>query len=98
MNNIDLRQFQRLGRLSAIACRYEDLAILAERLIEDFPEYYPLFAETEFKFDGRAPSNTRNRNPLLRKLNIGADGLKTGHTEEAGYGLGRVRQYRATGG
>ena len=64
----------------------EDLAILAERLIEDFPEYYPLFAETEFKFDGRAPSNTRNRNPLLR-LNIGADGLKTGHTEEAGYGL-----------
>ncbi|MEX0301528.1 MAG: D-alanyl-D-alanine carboxypeptidase family protein [Leisingera sp.] len=63
-----------------------DLAILAERLIEDFPEYYPLFAETEFKFDGRAPSNTRNRNPLL-KLGIGADGLKTGHTEEAGYGL-----------
>jgi D-alanyl-D-alanine carboxypeptidase (penicillin-binding protein 5/6) len=64
----------------------EDLAILAERLIEDFPEYYPLFAEKEFAFDGRAPSNTRNRNPLLR-LNIGADGLKTGHTEEAGYGL-----------
>jgi D-alanyl-D-alanine carboxypeptidase (penicillin-binding protein 5/6) len=64
----------------------EDLAILAEHLIEDFPEYYPLFSETEFLFDGRAPSNTRNRNPLLR-LNIGADGLKTGHTEEAGYGL-----------
>ncbi|MCI5095172.1 MAG: D-alanyl-D-alanine carboxypeptidase [Rhodobacteraceae bacterium] len=64
----------------------EDLAILAEHLIEDFPEYYPLFSETEFQFDGRAPSNTRNRNPLLR-LNIGADGLKTGHTEEAGYGL-----------
>lgn len=63
-----------------------DLAILAERLIEDFPEYYPLFAETNFEFDGRAPSNTRNRNPLL-KLGIGADGLKTGHTEEAGYGL-----------
>ncbi|MFW8594941.1 D-alanyl-D-alanine carboxypeptidase family protein [Cribrihabitans neustonicus] len=64
----------------------EDLAILAERLIEDFPEYYPLFAETRFEFDGRAPSNTRNRNPLLQ-LGIGADGLKTGHTEEAGYGL-----------
>ncbi|WP_052269509.1 D-alanyl-D-alanine carboxypeptidase family protein [Leisingera sp. ANG-M6] len=63
-----------------------DLAILAERLIEDFPEYYPLFAETKFEFDGRAPSNVRNRNPLL-KLGIGADGLKTGHTEEAGYGL-----------
>lgn len=64
----------------------KDLAILAEHLIEDFPEYYPLFAETSFEFDGRAPSNTRNRNPLL-KLGIGADGLKTGHTEEAGYGL-----------
>ncbi|WP_246139511.1 D-alanyl-D-alanine carboxypeptidase family protein [Phaeobacter marinintestinus] len=64
----------------------KDLAILAQRLIEDFPEYYPLFAETEFAFDGRAPSNTRNRNPLL-KLGIGADGLKTGHTSEAGYGL-----------
>lgn len=64
----------------------KDLAILAEHLIEDFPEYYPLFAETSFEFDGRAPSNTRNRNPLLQ-LGIGADGLKTGHTEEAGYGL-----------
>ncbi len=63
-----------------------DLAILADRLITDFPEFYPLFAETEFAFDGRAPQNTRNRNPLLR-LGIGADGLKTGHTQEAGYGL-----------
>ncbi len=63
-----------------------DLAVLADRLITDFPEYYPLFAEEEFAFDGRAPSNKRNRNPLLR-LDIGADGLKTGHTQEAGYGL-----------
>ncbi|NVO54693.1 D-alanyl-D-alanine carboxypeptidase [Rhodobacteraceae bacterium B1Z28] len=63
-----------------------DLAVLADRLISDFPEYYPLFAEEVFEFDGRAPSNARNRNPLL-KLNIGADGLKTGHTQEAGYGL-----------
>ncbi|WP_333684216.1 D-alanyl-D-alanine carboxypeptidase family protein [Pontibaca methylaminivorans] len=63
-----------------------DLAVLADRLISDFPEFYPLFAESEFEFDGRAPSNTRNRNPLLR-LGIGADGLKTGHTQEAGYGL-----------
>lgn len=69
-----------------------DLAILANRLISDFPEYYPLFAEKEFKFDGRAPSNTHNRNPLLQ-LDIGADGLKTGHTAEAGYGLvGSARQ------
>ncbi|WP_437343166.1 D-alanyl-D-alanine carboxypeptidase family protein [Phycobacter sedimenti] len=64
----------------------QDLGILAERLIEDFPEYYPLFSEKTFEFDGRAPSNTRNRNPLL-SLGIGADGLKTGHTSEAGYGL-----------
>ena len=64
----------------------QDLAILAERLIEDFPEFYPLFNEREFAFDGRAPQNTRNRNPLLG-LGIGADGLKTGHTREAGYGL-----------
>ncbi|MEM6897609.1 MAG: D-alanyl-D-alanine carboxypeptidase family protein [Pseudomonadota bacterium] len=64
----------------------KDLAILADRLIKDFPTYYPLFAEQEFAFDGRAPSNTRNRNPVLT-MGIGADGLKTGHTQEAGYGL-----------
>ena len=64
----------------------KDLAILAQRLIEDFPEFYPLFDEEEFAFDGRAPTNTRNRNPLLG-LGIGADGLKTGHTQEAGFGL-----------
>ena len=63
-----------------------DLALLANHLIADFPEFYPMFAERDFKFDGRAPQNTQNRNPLL-KLNIGADGLKTGHTSEAGYGL-----------
>jgi D-alanyl-D-alanine carboxypeptidase (penicillin-binding protein 5/6) len=63
-----------------------DLALLANKLITEFPEFYPLFSETEFQFDGRAPQNTRNRNPLLR-LGIGADGLKTGHTSEAGYGL-----------
>jgi len=63
-----------------------DLGLLADRLITDFPEYYPMFAEQSYEFDGRAPANTRNRNPLLG-LDIGADGLKTGHTEEAGYGL-----------
>jgi len=63
-----------------------DLAILAERLVEDFPQFYPMFAEQEFAFDGRVPANRFNRNPVLG-LGIGADGLKTGHTEEAGYGL-----------
>ncbi|SHL88037.1 D-alanyl-D-alanine carboxypeptidase (penicillin-binding protein 5/6) [Roseovarius litoreus] len=63
-----------------------DLALLSRHIIEDFPEFYPMFAETKFEFDGRAPQNTRNRNPILG-LGIGADGLKTGHTQEAGYGL-----------
>ncbi len=63
-----------------------DLGKLAVRLIEEFPEYYTYFNLAEYEFDGRAPSNTRNRNPLL-SLGIGADGLKTGHTREAGYGL-----------
>ncbi|MDE0589073.1 D-alanyl-D-alanine carboxypeptidase [Halocynthiibacter sp. C4] len=64
----------------------KDLGILAERLIVELPEYYGFFGETEFGFDGRSPDNRFNRNPLL-KLGIGADGLKTGHTSEAGYGL-----------
>jgi D-alanyl-D-alanine carboxypeptidase (penicillin-binding protein 5/6) len=64
----------------------EDLGILADRLITDFPTFYPIFAETDFPFDGRVPSNSANRNPVLT-LGLGADGLKTGHTEEAGYGL-----------
>ena len=63
-----------------------DLARLAVRMITEFPEYYGYFSETEFPFDGRAPANRFNRNPLLT-MNIGADGLKTGHTSEAGYGL-----------
>ena len=63
-----------------------DLALLATRLIEDFPNFYPLFSEETFAFDGRAPTNNSNRNPLLG-LGVGADGLKTGHTSEAGYGL-----------
>ena len=64
----------------------EDLGILADEIITNFPELYTLFAEKEFKFDGRSTSNTLNRNPLL-SMGIGADGLKTGHTSEAGYGL-----------
>ncbi|WP_226778920.1 D-alanyl-D-alanine carboxypeptidase family protein [Oceaniglobus trochenteri] len=64
----------------------EDLGILATRLIKEFPEYYGYFAQKTFEFDGRVPANHNNRNPLLH-LGIGADGLKTGHTSEAGYGL-----------
>ena len=63
-----------------------DLGILGKRLIEEFPDYYPVFAETEYSYKGRSPDNRFNRNPLLG-LGIGADGLKTGHTVEAGFGL-----------
>ncbi|WP_373356222.1 D-alanyl-D-alanine carboxypeptidase family protein [Pseudoroseicyclus sp. CXY001] len=63
-----------------------DLGRLADHIIRDFPTFYPLFGEQEFLFDGRVPSNSQNRNPILG-LGIGADGLKTGHTSEAGYGL-----------
>ncbi|MEM7746235.1 MAG: D-alanyl-D-alanine carboxypeptidase family protein [Pseudomonadota bacterium] len=60
-----------------------DLAMLGTRLITEFPQHYPMFNETEFTWDN---VSQRNRNPLLG-LGVGADGLKTGHTEEAGYGL-----------
>ncbi|WP_207100395.1 D-alanyl-D-alanine carboxypeptidase family protein [Paracoccus shandongensis] len=64
----------------------EDLGMLAMHLIHDFPQYYGDFSLTEFRYMDRVPSNRFNRNPIL-KLDIGADGLKTGHTQEAGYGL-----------
>ncbi len=71
----------------------EDLAILARRLIADFPEYYPYFAEREFTYH---TIKQGNRNPLLYRAGSGVDGLKTGHTEEAGFGLAAsaVRQGR----
>jgi len=63
-----------------------DLGILAEEIITAHPDYYRYFVETEFDYENRAPANRFNRNPLLA-LGIGADGLKTGHTQEAGFGL-----------
>jgi D-alanyl-D-alanine carboxypeptidase (penicillin-binding protein 5/6) len=60
-----------------------DLATLSLRLIEDFSQYYPYFSETEFTYHNITQPN---RNELL-KLNLGVDGLKTGHTDEAGYGI-----------
>jgi D-alanyl-D-alanine carboxypeptidase (penicillin-binding protein 5/6) len=63
-----------------------DLGIVAERIITEHPEYYSYFAETEFDYENRAPANRFNRNPILG-MGIGADGLKTGHTQEAGFGL-----------
>ena len=61
----------------------QDLATLAIRTIRDFPEYYHYFSEKEFNFNN---IDQANRNPLLYR-NIGADGLKTGHTDESGFSL-----------
>jgi serine-type D-Ala-D-Ala carboxypeptidase (penicillin-binding protein 5/6) len=60
-----------------------ELALLAKHIIQTYPEYYTIFAEKSFTYNKIKQSN---RNPLLYK-NMGADGLKTGHTEESGYGL-----------
>src|SRR5207253_10053411 len=50
---------------------------------KDFPEYYHYYGQMDYEFNNIKQGN---RNPLLYK-NVGADGLKTGHTEEAGYSL-----------
>lgn len=60
-----------------------DLARLARHIIETHPQFYDLYNETEFTYNG---IRQFNRNPLLGVFQ-GADGLKTGHTSVAGYGL-----------
>jgi D-alanyl-D-alanine carboxypeptidase (penicillin-binding protein 5/6) len=60
-----------------------DLVTLALRTIADFPQYYHYYGEKDFAFNN---IDQGNRNPLIYR-DIGADGLKTGHTEEAGYSL-----------
>ncbi|AVX04647.1 D-alanyl-D-alanine carboxypeptidase family protein [Maritalea myrionectae] len=60
-----------------------DLANLARHIIKTYPEYYDLFSQPNFEWNG---INQGNRNTLLDD-GIGVDGLKTGHTESAGYGI-----------
>jgi len=60
-----------------------ELAKLARYIIETHPQYYKYYSEREFTWN---KIRQQNRNPLLA-MNIGADGLKTGFTKEAGYGL-----------
>jgi D-alanyl-D-alanine carboxypeptidase (penicillin-binding protein 5/6) len=60
-----------------------DLATLARAIIEDHPEHYPIYKEREFTYNG---IRQYNRNTLMAE-DPTVDGLKTGHTEEAGYGL-----------
>jgi serine-type D-Ala-D-Ala carboxypeptidase (penicillin-binding protein 5/6) len=59
-----------------------DMAILAGRIIHDFPDYYHYDAEKSFRYNG---IDQGNRNPMVQKGT--ADGLKTGHTEAGGFGL-----------
>ena len=61
----------------------KDLVTLANKIREEYPSYYKIFDDLEFTWDN---ISQKNRNPLLL-MNLGADGLKTGYTEEAGYGL-----------
>lgn len=60
-----------------------DLATLAGIIISEYPEYYPIFGETEYTFNG---IRQYAHNPLLHR-DVGADGLKTGFTDDAGYSL-----------
>jgi D-alanyl-D-alanine carboxypeptidase (penicillin-binding protein 5/6) len=60
-----------------------DIARLADLLIDEFPQFYPIFSEPSFTWNGITQPN---RNPLLRGVE-GADGLKTGHLAASGYGL-----------
>ncbi len=60
-----------------------DLAILAKHIIEDFPDFYPLYSERTFTYNN---IKQNNRNPLLWQ-DLGVDGLKTGFTDTSGYGL-----------
>lgn len=60
-----------------------DLAKLAQHVIREYPDYYRYYKEPEFEWNKILQ---RNRNPLL-KMNVGADGMKTGYTEASGYGI-----------
>lgn len=61
-----------------------ELARLAVHIIKTYPQFYPLYGEKQFQWNVRRPQE--NRNPLLREV-AGADGLKTGATDESGFGL-----------
>jgi D-alanyl-D-alanine carboxypeptidase (penicillin-binding protein 5/6) len=60
-----------------------DLALLAQYMIKNYPDEYKIYSQTEFTYNNIKQGN---RNPLLYGFN-GGDGIKTGHTEIAGYGL-----------
>ena len=61
-----------------------DIALISQKIIQDFPEYYPIFSEKSFTHNN---IKQINRNPLLFNMPEVADGLKTGHTKQSGFGL-----------
>ena len=63
-----------------------DLSLLATRLMQDFPEYVPYYAIKKYRYEGTPAANDSNRNLLLFR-DPSIDGLKTGHTDAAGYCL-----------
>jgi D-alanyl-D-alanine carboxypeptidase (penicillin-binding protein 5/6) len=63
-----------------------DLGVLATRLMRDFPEYVPFYAIKKYRYEGSPAANDSNRNLLLFR-DATVDGLKTGHTNAAGYCL-----------
>ena len=63
-----------------------DLAILATRLVQDFPQELPYYALKKYRYQGTPTANDTNRNMLLFR-DPTVDGLKTGHTDAAGYSL-----------
>ena len=63
-----------------------DLAVVASRIIKDFPEFYPIYSTKKYRYEGAPASNENNRNVLLSR-DPTVDGMKTGYTEAAGYCL-----------
>jgi serine-type D-Ala-D-Ala carboxypeptidase (penicillin-binding protein 5/6) len=63
-----------------------DLAVIASRIIKDFPDFYPIYSTRKYRYEGAPASNENNRNVLLQR-DPTIDGMKTGYTESAGYCL-----------
>lgn len=63
-----------------------DMSVIAAHIINDFPEYYTIYSIRKYRYDGAPASNENNRNILLLR-DPSVDGMKTGHTDAAGYCL-----------
>lgn len=73
-----------------------DLSILASRLVQDFPDYVGYYAIKKYRYPGTPAANESNRNLLLFR-DPSVDGLKTGHTEAAGFCLIATAKREAPG-